>query len=58
VLRRDAAAGDGRDQSFPFVCAEPGGGDARVGNVEDGDGEGLEGWGGRDGEVDYLGIGC
>lgn len=39
---------------FPFVCAEPGGGNARVGDVEDGHGEGLERGRGSDGEVNYL----
>ena len=55
VLRGDTTAVDGLDDGFPFVCAEPGGGDAGVGDVEDGDGEGLEGGGRGGGKVDELG---
>lgn len=54
MLRGDSAASDGVDDGLPFVCAEPGGCDARVGDVEDGDGEGLEGRRGCDGQVYYL----
>ena len=47
----ETTAVDGRDDGFPLVGAEPGGGDARVGDVEDGDREGLEGGRGGEGEV-------
>jgi hypothetical protein len=56
VLRGDAATVDGLDDGFPFVCAEPGSGDARVCDVEDGDGEGLESGRRSGGEVDELGV--
>ena len=54
VVWGDAATGDGVDDGLPFVCAEPWGCDTRVGDVEDGDGEGFEGRCGGDGEVDDL----
>lgn len=50
----DAAAVDGRDDGFPLVCAEPRSCDARVGDVEDGDSEGLECWRRGDGEIYNL----
>lgn len=55
MLARYAATRDGLDDGFPFVRAEPRRGDTGVGDVEDGDGKRLEGWGGGDGEVDQLG---
>jgi len=54
VLRRDAAASDGVYDGLPFICTEPRSCDARVGDVENGDGEGLEGRRGGDGQVYYL----
>ena len=42
---------DGLYHAFPFICSKPRGCDAGVGYVEDGHGEGLEGWGCRDGKV-------
>jgi hypothetical protein len=49
-----AAACYGLDNGFPFVGAEPGGCYARVCDVEDGNGEGLEGRCWSDGEVYHL----
>lgn len=49
-----AAADDGMDQSFPLVGAEPGCRYAGVGDVEDGNGEGLKRWCWCYGEVYYL----
>lgn len=43
MLWRYATACDGMDDSFPLVCAKPGSRDARVCDIEDRDGEGLEG---------------
>lgn len=54
VLWGDPAANYGVDDGFPFICAEPWCCDARVGDVENRDGEGLEGRRGRDREVYYL----
>ena len=54
MLRRDPPVEHGHDGGFPFVCAEPGGGDARVGDVQDGGREGGEGGRGVGREVDYL----
>jgi hypothetical protein len=55
VLGGYTATRDGLNQGFPFVRAEPGGCNARVGDMENGDGEGLESGCGGDGEVDDLG---
>lgn len=52
VVRGDAAGGDGEEEAFPGVGAEEGGGDVGVLEVEEGGGEGSEGWDGGCGEVD------